>query len=344
MTSVKCQAKRSPDFRGASAFTRGTIVAVALAGCLLLALPLSARDKKKDAAPEAAAPAAADLAMPSGWSDNMLEQLTKGQDTRRTIAVLEFEGAEKFSKLEDLGLTGRSLADMAITYLTNTGKFNVVERSRLDKIMKEQELQLSDQVASQVAEVGRLVGADAVVFGIVTGASDEVIPKVSFKILQFKITVDMRCVDASTGKVIYAEQALGQVDKKIIEDSRGNVVSGNINSQDEYTVALKQAIGDSVKKIAAKFPLLGYVVSVEGDQVITDVGSTKGVQAGAKFIVFRKGQPIIHPATGKTIGWSKQIIAAIRIESSEEMMSTGKILALKDPGQRPQAGDLVILK
>jgi len=311
---------------------------------LLLALPLLAKDRKKEAKPEASGSAVSDLAMPSGWSDNMLDQLTKGQDTRRTIAVLEFEGAEKFYKLEDLGLTGRSLSDMAITYLANTGKFNVVERSRLDKVLKEQELQLSDQVASQVAEVGRLVGADAVVFGIVTGASDEVIPKVSFKILQFKITVDMRCVDASTGKVIYAEQALGQVDKKIIEDSRGHVVSGNINSKDEYSVALKQAIGDSVKKIAAKFPLLGYVVSVEGNQVITDVGSTRGVQAGSKFIVFRKGAQIIHPATGKPIGWSKQIIAAIQIDSSEETMSTGRILALKDANLQPQAGDLAILK
>ena len=320
------------------------IFLTALTITLLPALPLLAWGKKKDAAPEGAAPAAAELAMPSGWSDNMLDQLTKGQDTRRTIAVLEFEGAEKFHRLADLGLNGRSLADMAITYLTNTGKFNVVERSRLDKIMKEQELQLSDQVASQVAEVGRLVGADAVVFGIVTGASDEVIPKVSFKILQFKVTVDMRCVDASTGKVIYAEQALGQVDKKIIEDSRGKVVSGNINSKDEYSVVLKQAIGDSVKKIAAKFPLLGYVVSVQGEQVITDVGSTKGVQPGSQFIVFRKGQPIIHPATGKTLGWSKQIIALIQIDSSEETMSTGKILALKDAKEKPQAGDLVILK
>jgi curli biogenesis system outer membrane secretion channel CsgG len=332
VSSVKCQVKKF------------CLLAMVLAVCLLLALPLSARNKQKDADAETAAPAAADLAMPSGWSDNMLDQLTKGQDPRRTVAVLEFEGAEKFYKLEDLGLNGRSLSDMAITYLTNTGKFNVVERSRLDKVMKEQELQLSDQVASQVAEVGRLVGADAVVFGIVTGASDEVVPKVSFKLLQFKVTVDMRCVDTSTGKVVYAEQSLGQVDKKIIEDSRGNVVSGNINSQDEYSAALKRAIGDSVKKIAAKFPLLGYVVSVDGKQVITDVGSTRGVQAGSNFIVFRKGAQIIHPATGKPIGWNKQIIAAIQIDSSEETMSTGRVMALKSPQVEPQAGDLVILK
>ena len=333
MSSVKYQGRR---FRGP--------LAIVLAAGLWICLPLVS-DARKDKNQEAdSAPANTELAMPSGWSDSMLDQLTKGQDTRRTIAVLEFEGAEQFRRLEELGLNGQTLSDMAITYLAKTGKFNVVERSRLDKIMKEQELQLSDQVASQVAEVGRLVGADAVVFGIVTGANEEVIPKVSFIIHKFTVTVDMRCVDASTGKVIYAEQAQGQVDKKIIEDSRGHIVSGNINSKDEYSVVLKQALGDSVKKIAAKFPLLGYVVSVDGEQVITDVGSTKGVQPGTQFIVFRKGQPIIHPVTGKTIGWAKQIIASIQIESSEETMSTGKILALKDAKAKPQPGDLVILK
>ena len=32
------------------------------------------------------------LAMPSGWDDSILEKINKGEDVRRTIAVLDFEG------------------------------------------------------------------------------------------------------------------------------------------------------------------------------------------------------------------------------------------------------------
>ena len=306
---------------------------------LILASPLEARKKKAEEEKATAAAAAVDLAMPSGWSDQMLDQLTQGQDPRRTIAVLEFEGAEKIPV--ELGL---SLADMAITYLHNTGKFNVVERTRLDKVIREQEFQLSDMVGTQVAELGRLLGADAVVFGTVTGTSYEEVQKISYNILQTEVQVDIRCVDASSGKIIYSEQSVGRVDKKLILDSRGNIVSGNRDPKSEYAEACRKALGQASAQIAAKFPLLGYVVSVSGDQVLTDVGSTRGVQPGSQFIVFRKGEAIIHPATGQKLGWSKQIIGLIQIDSSEEKMSSGHILALKDANDRPRVGDLVILK
>jgi len=307
---------------------------------LLVAGPIHARKKdQKKETKSAPAITGADLAMPSGWSDAMLDQLAQGRDPRRTVAVLEFEGAEKIPV--PLGL---SLADMAITYLHNTGKFNVVERTRLDKVMREQEFQLSDLVESQAAQVGRLLGADAVVFGTVTGTSYEEVQKVSYNILQTEVQVDIRCVDATSGQVIYSEQSVGRVDKKLIIDSRGNIVSGNRDPKSEYAEACRKALSQACAQIAAKFPLLGYVVSVQGDQVITDVGSARGVQPGSQFIVFRKGEAVIHPATGQKLGWSKEVIALIQIDSSEEKMSTGRVLTLKDAGRSPQAGDLVILK
>lgn len=321
-----------------SRFSRSATVLV-LGLSLAVCFPLHARKKKAPEAPASASGPTAELTMPSGWSDAMLDQLTAGKDPRRTIAVLEFEGAEKIPV--SLGL---SLADMAITYLHQTGKFNVVERTRLDKVLREQEFQLSDLVAGQAAEVGRLLGADAVVFGTVTGTSYEEIQKVSFNILQTEVQADIRCVDATTGKIIYSEQSVGRVEKKLIIDSRGNIVSGNRDPKSEYAEACRKALSQAIAKIAEKFPLLGYVAAVQGDQVITDVGAVRGVKPGAQFIVFRKGEAILHPATGQKLGWSKEIIALIQIDSSEEKMSTGRILSLKDPTRRPQAGDLVILK
>ena len=175
--------KRTRRDKGMMEMLQGSgrkVLCAGIAVGLLWTLPLLAWNKKKEAAAKDTGPAVGDLAMPSGWSDNMFDQLTKGQDPRRTIAVLEFKGSEKIPV--ELGL---SLSDMAITYLHNTGKFNVVERTRLEQVLKEQEFQLKDLVETQVAQIGKLLGADAVVFGTVTGTKyGEVstrFPSISFK-------------------------------------------------------------------------------------------------------------------------------------------------------------------
>lgn len=78
-----------------------------------------------------------------------------------TVAVLDFEAKEAGGA--DMG---SKIGDLLTIYLSTLGDFEMVERSRLNEVLKEQQLSLSGAVdPNQAIEVGRLVGAKLMVFG-----------------------------------------------------------------------------------------------------------------------------------------------------------------------------------
>ena len=63
-----------------------------------------------------------------------------------------------------------------------------------------------------------------------------------------------------------------------------------------------------------------------GDIVYTNVGRSDGVQSGDLFTVFRTSKPILHPYTGRRIGYKVAIFGEIEIvDVLGEKMSTAKI-------------------
>jgi len=78
-----------------------------------------------------------------------------------TVAVLDFEAAEAGGPQ-----MGAKIADLLTIYLSTTGDFEMVDRSKLKEILSEQALTLSGAVdPDQAVQVGRLVGAKLMVFG-----------------------------------------------------------------------------------------------------------------------------------------------------------------------------------
>lgn len=310
-------------------FQKGRLITLALFLCLASALLAGAKD-------EPAASKSA-LKMPSGWDDSMLDKISKGQDPRRNIAILPFEGVSKLP--HDLSL---AFSDMLTTYLSNTGRFNIVERKQLEKIIAEQAFQAGDLVGDKAAELGRIAGADAIICGTITNAASSTIEKMSYRILDVQVQVDARAIDATTGKIITSKQAVGHVQNKIIVTSDGQIVSGDTDVNKAYAEAVRQALKQVTDDIASQFALMGYVVMASEDKIMINLGSGRGVKEGDTFVAFRKGKEIVHPATGKHIGWDKQILAAVRVVSTEKEMSTVEIVQKKNDSVTLQAGDLVI--
>ncbi|GHT41453.1 hypothetical protein AGMMS49965_11260 [Bacteroidia bacterium] len=68
-----------------------------------------------------------------------------------------------------------AVREMISSALVNTDKFNIVERSLLDKIMKEQKFSNSGAVdASQASELGKLLGANKVVVSVLSSAGPRI--------------------------------------------------------------------------------------------------------------------------------------------------------------------------
>ena len=100
-----------------------------------------------------------------------------------TIAVFDFEN----NGLDNSEV--RILTDRLQSELVKIGGYTVVERSKIDEILKEQELQISGCVEECLIEVGQMLGAKQVVLGTIGRLGEY-------------YTVSARLVDAETSEII----------------------------------------------------------------------------------------------------------------------------------------------
>ena len=283
-------------------------------------------------------PTAAAMSMPSGWDDSIIDRIKEGKGLKKRVAVLEFTGNSKLEGKVDL-----RLSDMLITSLVKSGKFELIERTQIEKILNEQKLGMSGIIdESTAAEVGKLLGAEYVIFGVLTSTTKQNIDKFAYILVVVETSIDVRVVDAVTGKIIVAEQASGKSESKLVKTSDGTVVSGAVDYNSEYARAAQNAVDSVGEKIGTLFPLLGYVVQVEGTNITIDIGEERGANSGDSFIAIRVTDEIVHPVTGKRIGWNKEVLATLTLNTTEKTLSIGTIIKKKSSDTVIKPGDLII--
>ncbi len=123
-------------------------------------------------------------------------------DKRYFIAVAEFKfrtpKGEKSNRESELAR--QKIMDM----LLDSGRVRLIERDRLDAIIKEQQLGETGLVdAESAARVGKLAGVDAVLIG-------EIVPqklnkKEKSSEPEFEVTISARLINTSTGEIIASE-------------------------------------------------------------------------------------------------------------------------------------------
>ena len=319
--------------------TNCSLLITILSACMiLLATACAPSTASMETRPIEDEPESIPLVMPTGWDDSIIDQIQTGQGLKKRIAVLDFEGLDKLEGKAELRLT-----DLLVTALVATGRFDVVERSRMEQVLLEQDLGLAGIVdETTAAEVGKILGAEYVILGTVSAATQQNIDKFGYILSVIEVGVDVRAVDAVTGKILLSQNATGREESKIVVTSEGTVVSGAIDYGAVYAKAARSAIKFAANKISSLFPLLGYVVKADEQEVVTDIGEERGVSVGDYFIVFRSTTEILHPVTGAHVGWNKDVIASIKIQTTEKALSTGKILSIKGESFKVIPGDLVI--
>ena len=113
------------------------------------------------------------------------------------IAILEFQGLNEQAKKDNMG---KMVTEIMTTSLVNSRAFNIIEREKLSKVLKEFQLSqtgLIDEASAK--EIGKILGADAIVTG-------------SVMMLRERLRLDARIIDVGTGAIIAAENTLGNVD------------------------------------------------------------------------------------------------------------------------------------
>lgn len=109
---------------------------------------------------------------------------------------------------------GDDLSSMLANELSGTGKFRVVERTKLEKVLDEQDLADSGRIKKSTgAKIGELTGAQYLVFATVSAFDTKTASTgggVSFRGVSLGgkkeeayIAVDLRVIDTTTGEVAY---------------------------------------------------------------------------------------------------------------------------------------------
>jgi curli biogenesis system outer membrane secretion channel CsgG len=140
-------------------------------------------------------------------------------DGRPVLAVAEFKNDTSAGWWG--GGVGRELSGMLSNELSATGDFRMVERSKLDSVMQEQDLAASGRVSKSTgARIGKLTGAQYLVMGTVTAFEQNTSStgggfsfhgiSLGGKHQEAYIAIDLRVVDSETGEIAYTRTIEGR--------------------------------------------------------------------------------------------------------------------------------------
>ena len=154
-----------------------------------------------------------------------------------------------------------------------------------------------------------------------------------------RVTVDYSLIDIATGKSLLAESGAGEYKK----ETGGLLGFGSRSTADVglRDGALRDAFSKVLEKMVNKLNSLPYqskIMLVEGPTVIIRAGEKSKLAAGAKLGVYRAGQDLIDPETGRSMGKREKLIGEITLMSHQnDRISEAKITS----GTGFVAGDIV---
>jgi curli biogenesis system outer membrane secretion channel CsgG len=247
---------------------------------------------------------------------------------KKRVAVFAFE-----NKATGSWEVGRGVADMLVTALVKSGKFRVIERAELERVMQEQGMGLTGAITQQsAAQVGKLLGVELAIFGAVTefgeskketsvGGLGGVFGGGGGGITKSKarVAIDIRFVNTSTGEILYAESVAGEesslgvsVDVRDIDFATGGWDDTKIGKATRKAV---DQIVDEIAKQMKNIPWTGSIVKVsdDGRYAFINAGAVAGLATGNVFFVYQKGEELIDPDLGISLGSEETLIGKIQV-------------------------------
>ena len=287
------------------------------------------------------------------------------QSSKKRIAVFDFDYAAVqnsasaiFGTRQDVG---RGVADLLVDRLVTDGRYSVIERKAIEKIMAEQNFSNSDRVdPTSAAKLGRILGVDAIVIGSITqfGRDDENrtvggtafggianrygLGGVGQRKAKAVVGISARLVSTDTAEILAVASGKGQSTRSgaslLGAGGSGGDGGGGIydmSSRNFAETILGEAVAQSVTQVAAgleqsaaQLPahvtaVSGLVADVSGKTLIINVGSKAGVKVGDRLAVKRTGREITDPATGKVIRRIEESLGDLTITEVDDASAVG---------------------
>jgi curli biogenesis system outer membrane secretion channel CsgG len=256
----------------------------------------------------------------------------------------------------------RAAADNLANQLVKLGKFSVIERQQLDKVLAEQNLGASGRVdPSTAARMGKILGVQLIVVGAVTefevaekggrlpGGLIKGLPSMGARVVTGKCKLAARLVDTTTAEILGAFDGDGAY-----TFGKGDFKGASLGTDWNDGMASK-VLGQAVEKLAtdignkggglapstARGGIEGKVANVQGDKIYLNVGGGSGIKVGDKFEIRRVGEQIKDPDTGEVLGGEETNVGVIEVT---QVVNDKLSLAKPVSGSGFAKGDRAIMK
>ncbi|MCH8072200.1 MAG: hypothetical protein IIA09_09645 [Proteobacteria bacterium] len=264
------------------------------------------------------------------------------------------------------GVPVNGIESIVIDSLAQTGRFRLVERTELASVLGEQDLVASGRIAKPSgAETGNVLGAEFLVQLVITdyetktSGTDKGVGGLLFsKIPLFggvkagsstgRVGLNIRLIDAETSEITFTKQI-----EAVIKESNlafggvawgsGGALGGFMSSYSKTPVGqaviagINQAVFELIKQVGAK-PPEGSIVKADALQIYTNLGQDS-VAVGDRLQVLRKGEELIDPETGISLGGSSTVIGEIEVNQVQEKFSIASPVSMNGS---PERGDKVV--
>jgi curli biogenesis system outer membrane secretion channel CsgG len=283
---------------------------------------------------------------------------------RKRVAVLDFDYATVRSYVADIWGSdqdiGKGIADMLVTSMVRNGTYSVVERKQIDRILHEQNFQQSGRAdASTAAQLGRLLGVDAIIIGSVTqfGRDDKKmgvgggvrvggigLGGIGRRSAKAVVGIDARIIDIKTAEILGVATGFGESKRSGATLVGGAAVGGvaaggafDMSSSNFGSTILGEAtrlavdslvtelVGAAPKIVETVAAISGLVADVAGSELVVNVGTTNGVRVGTEYPVVRPGREIKDPATGRVLRRVTTAVGTLKVTSADETSATGTL-------------------
>ncbi len=205
------------------------------------------------------------------------------------------------------GLNERDGMSMVLTsrlgeQLNRSGRVQVVERVIMDRLLEELNLGSSELADPATAlQLGRILAAKLVATGTLLHLPDQSL-------------LSLRLIDTETTAI---PQVLTQ-----------KLTSGALDIEQE----LERVNREILQTVMEKYPLQGFIVQVNGNQAVINIGEQQGVVMGTSFEVIEQGEAIVYK--GRKLQGLAKTVARLEVVEVQPDMSVVSILDSERPLQQ----------
>ncbi|MFT5260889.1 MAG: curli biogenesis system outer membrane secretion channel CsgG [Saprospiraceae bacterium] len=259
------------------------------------------------------------------------------------------------------GVPVQGIEAILIDVMNTTGRFRLLERTVLSEALAEQDLGATGRLsAPSAAKVGKVLGAQYLLQGVITnyeegvqkskstiggilggvvgGAAGSLLGGFGTSKSKGVVGMNIRLIDSETSEIVFSNQAEVDLSSSgmtfgggigISNDAMGGFVSNYSKTPIGQAViaAANKSVFELIKQIGAK-SASGSVVKSSDGKIYLNMGQGS-VEQGDILNVLKKGEELIDPDTGISLGGETELMGTIRVTTVKEKFSIAQGESIK---------------